>query len=53
MVIDGVEVNVEFKKVVVNIEGLDILLIMGVNVYDIFKCDILVIIKVGVEVLEV
>ena len=52
LVIDGAEVNEGFAKAAANIDGLDILPIMGANVYDILKRDTLVITKAGVEALE-
>lgn len=52
LVIDGSDVNEQFATAARNIDGLDILPIMGANVYDILKRDTLVITKAGVEALE-
>ena len=52
LVIDGAEVNDDFAQAARNIEGLDILPIIGANVYDILKRDTLVLTKAGVEALE-
>jgi large subunit ribosomal protein L4 len=52
LIIDGAAVNEMFAKAARNIDGLDILPIMGANVYDILKRDTLVITKAGVEALE-
>ena len=52
LIIDGAAVDIGFAKAASNIEGLDILPIMGANVYDILKRDTLVLTKAGVEALE-
>ena len=52
LIIDGAAVDIGFAKAASNIEGLDILPTMGANVYDILKCDTLVLTKAGVEALE-
>ena len=52
LVIDGAEVNQGFLKAARNIQGLDVLPIMGANVYDILRRDTLVLTKAGVEALE-
>ena len=52
LVIDGAEINEDFAQAARNIEGLDILPIIGANVYDILKRDTLVLTKAGVEALE-
>ena len=52
LVIDGTEVNEGFARAARNIEGVDILPLMGANVYDILKRDTLVITRAGVEALE-
>ena len=52
LVIDGAEVNENFKKAAANITTLDVLPSVGANVYDILKSDTLVLTKAGVEALE-
>jgi large subunit ribosomal protein L4 len=52
LIIDGAEVDENFRLAAQNIEGLDVLPSMGANVYDILKRDTLVLTKAGVEALE-
>lgn len=52
LVIDGVEVDVNFVCVFCNILYVDVLLVQGINVYDILQVNILVLIKVVVFVFE-
>ncbi|ALI55425.1 50S ribosomal protein L4 [Celeribacter marinus] len=52
LVIDGAEIDANFKAAAANIAGIDILPTMGANVYDILKRDTLVITKSGIEALE-
>ncbi len=52
LIIDGTDVDANFKTAAQNIEGVDILPTAGANVYDILKRDTLVITKAGVEALE-
>ena len=52
LVIDGTDVDANFKAAAANIAGVDILPTMGANVYDILKRDTLVITKAGIEALE-
>ena len=52
LVIDGAEVNENFKKAAQNIKTLDVLPSQGANVYDILRSDTLVLTKAGVEALE-
>lgn len=52
LVIDGADVDANFKAAAANIAGVDVLPTMGANVYDILKRDTLVITKAGVEALE-
>jgi len=52
LVIDGASVNEDFARAARNIANLDVLPIMGANVYDILRSDTLVITKAGVEALE-
>lgn len=52
-VIDGEQVNEGFVCVICNIVGVNVFLVVGVNVYDILKYDILVFMCVVVEKLEV
>jgi len=52
LVIDGAEVNENFKRAAANLSGVDVLPSIGANVYDILKRDTLVLTKAGVEALE-
>ncbi|WP_417243624.1 50S ribosomal protein L4 [Celeribacter sp.] len=52
LVIDGAEVDANFKAAAANIVGIDVLPTMGANVYDILKRDTLVITRSGIEALE-
>ncbi|SEW47087.1 LSU ribosomal protein L4P [Cognatiyoonia koreensis] len=52
LIIDGAEVNADFKRAAANISTLDVLPSVGANVYDILKSDTLVLTKAGVEALE-
>ena len=52
LVIDGPEVNAEFARAAANIRNLDVLPQQGINVYDILRCDTLVLTKAAVEHLE-
>ncbi|AJE45364.1 50S ribosomal protein L4 [Celeribacter indicus] len=52
LVIDGSDVDANFKAAAANIAGVDVLPTIGANVYDILKRDTLVITKAGVEALE-
>jgi len=52
LVIDGAAVNDDFARAARNIANLDALPSMGANVYDILRCDTLVLTKAGVEALE-
>jgi large subunit ribosomal protein L4 len=52
LVIDGVEVNENFRRAASNIPGLDVLPTMGANVYDIVRADTLVLTKDAVAALE-
>ena len=52
LIIDGATVSDNFAQAARNISGLDILPIMGANVYGILRRDTLVITKAGVESLE-
>lgn len=52
LVIDGPEVNANFKRASANIPGIDILPSQGANVYDILRRDTLVLTKAAVEALE-
>ncbi|WP_417248527.1 50S ribosomal protein L4 [Celeribacter sp.] len=52
LVIDGADVDANFKAAAANIAGVDVLPTIGANVYDILKRDTLVITKAGVEALE-
>ncbi len=52
LIIDGPEVNADFARAAANIRDLDVLPQQGVNVYDILRCDTLVLTKAAVEHLE-
>jgi large subunit ribosomal protein L4 len=52
LIIDGAELDGNFVLAARNIDSIDLLPIMGANVYDILKRDQLVITKAGVEALE-
>ena len=52
LIIDGADVDANFKAAAANLAGVDVLPTIGANVYDILKRDTLVITKAGVEALE-
>ena len=52
LIIDGPEVNADFSRAAANIRDLDVLPQQGINVYDILRCDTLVLTKAAVEHLE-
>ena len=52
LIIDGAEIDANFKAAAANITGVDILPTMGANVYDILKRDTLVLTRSAVEALE-
>jgi len=52
LIIDGSAVDEGFARAAANLNGIDVLPIMGANVYDILRSDTLVITKAGVEALE-
>lgn len=52
LVIDGADVDANFKAAAANLVNVDVLPTIGANVYDILKRDTLVITKAGVEALE-
>lgn len=52
LVIDGAEVNENFRRAASNIPGVDVLPTMGANVYDIVRADTLVLTKDAVAALE-
>ena len=52
LVIDGADVNANFKLAAANLSTVDVLPSQGANVYDILKSDTLVLTKAGVEALE-
>ena len=49
LIIDGAEVDQNFGLAARNIKGIDILPQQGANVYDILRCDTLVLTKDAVE----
>jgi large subunit ribosomal protein L4 len=52
LIIGGAEIETNFSQAVRNIRGIDVLPIQGINVYDILRCDTLVLTKAAVESLE-
>jgi large subunit ribosomal protein L4 len=52
LLIDGPAVDENFKRAAANIAGVDLLPQQGANVYDILRCDLLVLSKAAVEHLE-
>jgi large subunit ribosomal protein L4 len=52
LVIDGAEVDENFRRAARNIPALDVLPVQGINVYDILRRDTLVLTKAAVEALE-
>jgi len=52
LIIGGAEIETNFGRAVRNIRGVDVLPIQGINVYDILRCDTLVLTKAAVESLE-
>jgi large subunit ribosomal protein L4 len=51
-IIGGSVIEPNFGKAAGNIPGIDVLPIQGINVYDILRCDTLVLTKAAVEALE-
>jgi len=52
LLIDGPAVDENFRRAAANIAGVDLLPQQGANVYDILRCDLLVLSKAAVEHLE-
>ena len=52
LVIDGDALNVGFARASSNLQGLNLLPAVGANVYDIMRCETLVLTKAAVERLE-
>ncbi len=52
LVIDGPDVDPNFKRAAANLIGIDVLPSQGANVYDILRRDTLALTKAGVEALE-
>ena len=52
LVIDGVEVNENFSRAAANLRGIDVLPHQGINVYDILRCDTLVLTRDAVSHLQ-
>ena len=52
LLIDGAEVDANFKRAASNLPGVDVLPSQGANVYDILRCDTLALTKAAVEALE-
>jgi large subunit ribosomal protein L4 len=52
LVIDGAQIDENFRRAARNIPALDVLPVQGINVYDILRRDTLVLTKAAVEALE-
>jgi large subunit ribosomal protein L4 len=52
LIVGGAEIEEAFGRAARNISGIDVLPIQGINVYDILRCDTLVLSKAAVEALE-
>jgi large subunit ribosomal protein L4 len=52
LIVGGVEIDANFGRAVRNIPKVDVLPIQGINVYDILRCDTLVLTKAAIEALE-
>jgi large subunit ribosomal protein L4 len=52
LIVDGVEINENFKKAVLNLKGIDVIPVQGVNVYDILRHKKLVLTEAAIQKLE-
>lgn len=52
LIVDGAELNENFRLAARNIAGIDVLPVQGINVYDILRRDRLVLTKAAIEALE-
>lgn len=52
LIVDGPEIDANFRRAAANLAGLDLLPSQGANVYDILRRDVLVLTRAGVEALE-
>jgi large subunit ribosomal protein L4 len=52
LIVGGAEIDANFGRAVRNIPKIDVLPIQGINVYDILRCDTLVLTKAAIEALE-
>jgi large subunit ribosomal protein L4 len=52
LIVGGAEIEPAFGRAARNITGIDVLPIQGINVYDILRCDTLVLSKAAVQALE-
>jgi len=52
LIVGGSEIEKNFGRAARNIDGVDVLPIQGINVYDILRCDTLVLSKAAIEALE-
>jgi large subunit ribosomal protein L4 len=52
LIIGGAEIEPNFGRAAGNIPGIDVLPIQGINVYDILRCNTLVLTKAAVQALE-
>ena len=52
LIVGGSEIDEGFGRAARNVRGIDVLPIQGINVYDILRCDTLVLSKAAIEALE-
>ena len=52
LIVDGPEIDANFRRAAANLARLDVLPSVGANVYDILRRDVLVLTRAGVEALE-
>lgn len=52
LIVDGAELNQRFQLAARNIPQIDVLPVQGINVYDILRCEKLVLTKAAVDALE-
>jgi large subunit ribosomal protein L4 len=52
LIVGGTEIDANFGRAARNIRGFDVLPIQGINVYDILRCNTLVLSKAAIEALE-
>ena len=52
LVIDGAEIDKNFRRAADNLPNIDVIPSQGINVYDILRCDTLVLTKAALGLLE-